>query len=149
MAGPVGMLTRQDANSATDLGLVHELLLKREDRAHRDQPAGRHQDRHGIRRPSDYAGDPGAHGEHVAAAGRRARVQHLQHDAAGTVREPGQDQVHGRNDRPGAVVTRTSGDTKVVAAIQGHTAEVTALAQEGMIAMRRGMMARIVRGGPN
>jgi hypothetical protein len=43
----------------------------------------------------------------------------------------------------GSVVTRTSADAKVVAALQGHAAEVTELAQEGMVAMRRGMMTRM------
>ena len=46
----------------------------------------------------------------------------------------------------GAVVTRTSTDAKVVAALQGHAAEVTELAQEGPVAMRRGMMARMAMG---
>lgn len=41
----------------------------------------------------------------------------------------------------GSVVTRTSTDAKVVTALQGHAAEVTELAQEGMVAMRHGMMA--------
>jgi hypothetical protein len=41
----------------------------------------------------------------------------------------------------GSAVTRTSTDAKVVTALQGHAAEVTELAQEGMVAMRRGMMA--------
>jgi hypothetical protein len=46
----------------------------------------------------------------------------------------------------GATVTRTSADAKVVAALQGHAAEVTELANEGMVAMRRGMMARMAMG---
>jgi hypothetical protein len=46
----------------------------------------------------------------------------------------------------GSIVTRTSADAKVVAALQGHAAEVTELAQDGMAAMRRGMMARMAMG---
>ena len=46
----------------------------------------------------------------------------------------------------GSVVTRTSTDAKVVAALQGHAAEVTELAQEGPVAMRRGMMSRMTMG---
>ena len=46
----------------------------------------------------------------------------------------------------GSVVTRTSTDAKVVTALQGHAAEVTELAQEGMMAMRRGMMTRMAMG---
>ena len=46
----------------------------------------------------------------------------------------------------GSVVTRTSTDAKVVAALQGHAAEVTELAQEGPVAMMRGMMSRMAMG---
>jgi hypothetical protein len=48
----------------------------------------------------------------------------------------------------GAVVTRTSTDPRVVAALQGHAAEVTELVDEGMVAMRRGMMKRMAMGQP-
>jgi hypothetical protein len=47
----------------------------------------------------------------------------------------------------GAVVTRTSSDPKVVAALHGHADEVTELVQNGMAAMRRGMMRRMAGGG--
>ena len=46
----------------------------------------------------------------------------------------------------GSVVTRTSTDAKVVAALQAHAGEVTGLVQEGMVAMRRGMMQRMAMG---
>jgi hypothetical protein len=46
----------------------------------------------------------------------------------------------------GAVVTRTSTDPKIVAALQGHATEVTELVDEGMLAMRRGMMRRMAMG---
>jgi len=52
----------------------------------------------------------------------------------------------------GSIVTRTSTDPKVVAALQGHAAEVTELVDEGMVAMRRGMMTRMAmqpRGAPS
>ena len=45
----------------------------------------------------------------------------------------------------GSIVTRTSTDAKVVVALQGHAGEVTELVQEGPVAMRRGMMARMAR----
>jgi acetolactate synthase small subunit len=44
----------------------------------------------------------------------------------------------------GAIVTQTSPDTKVVAALQAHAAEVDELARDGMAAMRRGMQARMM-----
>jgi hypothetical protein len=49
----------------------------------------------------------------------------------------------------GAVVRRTSTDPAVVAALQGHAAEVTELVQDGMAAMRRGMMTRTAMGMGN
>jgi hypothetical protein len=48
----------------------------------------------------------------------------------------------------GAVVTRTSTDAKVVAALHGHAAEVTELAHEGPAAMMRGMMSRMAMRAP-
>ena len=41
----------------------------------------------------------------------------------------------------GAIVTQTSSDSRVVAALQGHAEEVSELARDGMIAMRRSAMA--------
>ena len=43
----------------------------------------------------------------------------------------------------GSVVTQTSGDAKVVTALQEHATEVDELVREGMAAMMRGMMARM------
>jgi hypothetical protein len=48
----------------------------------------------------------------------------------------------------GAIVTRTSTDAKVVAALQGHAAEVNELVQGGMFAMMRGMMTRTAHRRP-
>ena len=50
----------------------------------------------------------------------------------------------------GSVVTQTSGDTKVVAALQAHATEVDELAREGMVAMMRNMRANMAMrpGGP-
>ena len=42
----------------------------------------------------------------------------------------------------GAMVTQTSEDAKVVAALQAHAGEVDELARDGMVAMMRGMHAR-------
>jgi hypothetical protein len=39
----------------------------------------------------------------------------------------------------GSIVTQTSGDAKVVAALQAHALEVSELARDGMAAMMRGM----------
>jgi len=48
----------------------------------------------------------------------------------------------------GATVTQTSGDPKVVAALQAHAVEVSELARDGMAAMRRGMMANMMGRAP-
>lgn len=40
----------------------------------------------------------------------------------------------------GVALVQTSGDAKVAAALQAHAAEVSELARDGMLAMRRGMM---------
>jgi acetolactate synthase small subunit len=44
----------------------------------------------------------------------------------------------------GAIVTQTSGDAKVVAALQAHALEVSELARDGMVAMMRGMRANMM-----
>jgi hypothetical protein len=46
----------------------------------------------------------------------------------------------------GSVVTQTSGDAKVVAALQEHATEVDELVREGMAAMMRNMRASMGRG---
>jgi hypothetical protein len=45
----------------------------------------------------------------------------------------------------GSIVTQTSGDSTVVAALQAHAVEVSELAQDGMAAMRRNAMASMRR----
>lgn len=44
----------------------------------------------------------------------------------------------------GAIVTQTSADAKVAAALQAHAAEVSELARDGMAAMMRGMRASMM-----
>ncbi len=44
----------------------------------------------------------------------------------------------------GAIVTQTSADAKVVAALQAHAGEVDELARDGMAAMMRGMRSRMM-----
>jgi hypothetical protein len=44
----------------------------------------------------------------------------------------------------GSIVTQTSADAKVVAALQAHAAEVDELARDGMAAMMRGMRSRMM-----
>jgi hypothetical protein len=49
-----------------------------------------------------------------------------------------------RMTEKGAVVTQTSADAKVVAALQAHASEVDELARDGMAAMMRGMRSRMM-----
>ena len=60
------------------------------------------------------------------------------------------DKIHSVVDftEKGAIVTRTSTDAKVVAALQGHATEVNELVQGGMFAMMRGMMTRTAHRRP-
>jgi len=44
----------------------------------------------------------------------------------------------------GSIVTQTSADAKVVAALQAHAGEVNELARDGMAAVMRGMRARMM-----
>ena len=44
----------------------------------------------------------------------------------------------------GSIVTQTSGDPKVVAALQAHAIEVSELARDGMAAMMRNMRANMM-----
>ena len=46
----------------------------------------------------------------------------------------------------GSIVTQTSADAKVVAALQAHAVEVSELARDGMAAMMRGMRASMMGG---
>jgi len=46
----------------------------------------------------------------------------------------------------GAIVTRTSTDAKVAAALQAHAGEVTELVQEGPTAFHRGLSSRMAMG---
>jgi preprotein translocase subunit SecF len=73
------------------------------------------------------------------ADGMSFNYDSLNHWAAGDYRFNS-----GKTTQKGAVVTQTSADAKVVAALQGHAGEVDELARDGMAAMMRGMRSRIM-----
>jgi len=147
MAGATAMLTKQDAGSAADMGVVHDLLMNhtRIKRTVINLP-------NGIRTVTE-SDDPKvaqAIKAHVASMSQRLKdgrefnifsttlpVLFENRDKISSVVEVTEN---------GSIVTRTSTDAKVVAALQGHAAEVTELTQEGPVAMRRGMMARMAMG---
>lgn len=147
MAGAVGMLTRQDPGSSADMGLVHELLMNHDKirRTVTNLPDG-------IRTVTE-SDDPRVAQSikaHVASMSQRLKDGREFNIFSTTlpVLFENRDKIKSvvEATEKGSVVTRTSTDAKVVAALQGHAAEVTELAQEGMVAMRRGMMARMAGG---
>ena len=147
MAGPTAMLTKQDAGSAADMGVVMDLVhnntrIKRTVTKLSD----------GIRTVTE-SDDPKvaqAIKAHVASMSSRLKdgrefnifstTLPVIFDNADKIKS-----VVEMTDK-GAVVTRTSADAKVVAALQAHAGEVTELVRDGMAGMRRGMMARMAMG---
>jgi hypothetical protein len=147
MAGAVGMLTRQDAGSSADMGLVHDLLMNhvKIKRTVTNLP-------NGIRTVTE-SDDPKvaqAIKAHVASMSQRLKDGREFNIFSTTlpVLFENRDKIKSIVEvtEKGSVVTRTSTDVKVVAALQGHAAEVTELAQEGPVAMMRGMMSRMAMG---
>ncbi|OGA07364.1 MAG: hypothetical protein A2W68_11235 [Betaproteobacteria bacterium RIFCSPLOWO2_02_64_14] len=147
MAGPTAMLTKQDAGSSADMGLVHDLLTNhtRIKRTVTNLP-------NGIKTVTE-SDDPQVAQTikaHVASMSQRLKDGREFNIFSTTlpVLFENRDKIKSVVEvtEKGSVVTRTSTDAKVVAALQGHAAEVTELAQEGMVAMRRGMMTRMAAG---
>ena len=147
MGGPTAMLTKQDAGSAADMGLVHDLLFNNTKirRTVTNLPDG-------IRTVTE-SDDPQVAQTikaHVASMSQRlqdGREFNIFSDTLPVLFE-NRDKIVSKVEttEKGSVVTRTSKDAKVVAALQGHAGEVTELVQEGMVAMRRGMMSRMAMG---
>jgi hypothetical protein len=144
MAGPTAMLTKQDAGSAADMGVVMDLL-------HNNTQIKRSVTRlpDGIRTVTE-SDDPKvaqAIKAHVASMSGRLKDGREFNIFSTTlpVIFDNADKIKSAVEMTdkGAVVTRTSSDSKVVAALQAHAGEVTELVQDGM---RRGMMARMAMG---
>lgn len=147
MTGMVSMLTKQDAGSSADMGLVHDLLTNHAKikRTVTNLPDG-------IRTVTE-SDDPQvaqAIKAHVASMSGRLKTNQEFNIFSTTlpVIFENADKIKSvvEMTEKGAIVTRTSTDVKVVAALQGHAGEVTELVQEGMVAMRRGMMSRMAMG---
>lgn len=147
MAGPTAMLTKQDAGSAADMGLVHDLLTNHTKikRTVTNLP-------NGIKTITE-SDDPQVAQvikAHVASMSERLKDGREFNIFSTTlpVLFDNRDKIKSTVEmtEKGSVVTRTSTDAKVVTALQAHAVEVTELAQEGMVAMQRGMMARMAAG---
>ena len=147
MAGATAMLTKQDAGSSADMGLVHDLVMNHNKikRTVTNLPDG-------IKTVTE-SDDPQVAQTikaHVTSMSQRLKDGREFNIFSATlpVLFENRDKIKSvvEATEKGSVVTRTSTDAKVVAALQGHAAEVTELAQEGMVAMRRGMMSRMAMG---
>ena len=147
MAGPVGMLTTQDKGSAADMGLVHELLASNREIK---RTVTRLPDGIKTETESDNPQVAQAIKAHVDSMSRRLEDGREFNIFSSTlpVLFENRDKIRSTvqlTDK-GAAVMRTSSDPKVVAALHGHADEVTELVQDGMAAMRRGMMRRMAGG---
>jgi len=148
MAGAVGVLTRQDAGSAADMGLVHDLTRNHTKikRTVTNLP-------NGIRTVTE-SDDPQvaqtikAHVASMSARLEDGREFNLFSKTLPVLFE-NRDKIQSKVEMTdkGTIVTRTSTQVHVVQALQAHAAEVTELALEGPIAMERGMMSRMTAGG--
>ena len=145
--GPAAMLTTQDANSAADMGvamnLVHDNTKIK--RSVTNLPDG-------IRTVTE-SDDPKIAQDikaHVASMSERLKdgkefnifstTLPVIFDNAKNIKSAVEFTAKG------AIVTRTSTDAKVVAALQGHAGEVTELVQEGPTAFHRGLSSRMAMG---
>ena len=147
MAGATAMLTKQDAGSSADMALVHDLLMNhtRIKRTVTNLPDG-------IKTVTE-SDDPNVAQTikaHVSSMSQRLKDGREFNIFSTTlpVLFENRDKIKSVVEvtEKGSIVTRTSTDAKVVAALQGHAAEVTELAQEGPVAMMRGMMSRMAMG---
>jgi hypothetical protein len=141
------MLTKQDAGSAADMGLVMDLVHNHTEirRTVTNFPDG-------IRTvtESDNPEVAQAIKAHVASMSSRLKdgrefnifstTLPVIFDSADQIKS-----VVEMTDK-GAIVTRTAADPKLVAALQAHAGEVTELVRDGMAGMHRGMMARMAMG---
>jgi len=145
--GPVGMLTKQDANSSTDMGIVMNLV---HDNTKIRRTVTRLPD--GIKTVTE-SDDPKIAQDikaHVASmSGRLAEGKEFNifsttlpviFDNAKNIKSVVEFTAKG------AVVTRTSADAKVAAALQAHATEVTELVNEGRVAFHRGLDSRMSMG---
>jgi hypothetical protein len=157
MGGPMaGRMRHGDASFADDMRLVHAMLFDHDKikRTVANLPDG-------IRTVTE-SDDPGvarAIKAHVASMEQRlsdGKTFNLFSPTLPVLFE-NKDKIKTvvETTERGSIVTQTSGDAKVVAALQAHAVEVSELARDGMAAMMRaarasmGQMARGPRFTPN
>lgn len=145
--GPVGMLTTQDANSAADMAITMNLVHGnvRIRRSVSNLPDG-------IRTVTESddpktAQDIKAHVASMSGRLKDGREFNIFSTTLPVIFENAKNikstvEFTGK----GAIVTRTSTDAKVVAALQAHAVEVTELVNEGPVAFHRGLDSRVAAG---
>jgi len=147
MAGPRAMLTKQDAGSAADMDLVHQMLMGH-DKIRRT--VTRLPD--GIRTVTESDDPQLARVIKVHVASMSARLNNGQEFNIFSTTLPvlfdHADKLKSNVEltAKGAIVTRVSSDPAVVAALQAHAAEVSELVRDGMAGFHRGMQARMAMG---
>jgi hypothetical protein len=145
--GPVGMLTIQDANSAADMGVAMNLV---HDNAKIRRSVTRLPD--GIRTVTEsddpkIAQDIKAHVASMSGRLKDGREFNIFSTTLPVIFDNAKNIKSAVEfTAKGAIVTRTSTDAKVVAALQGHADEVTELVKEGPVAFHRGIDARMSMG---
>ena len=145
--GPVGMLTTQDANSAADMGVTMNLV---HDNAKIRRTVTRLPD--GIRTVTEsddpkIAQDIKAHVASMSGRLKDGREFNIFSTTLPVIFDNAKNIKSAVEfTAKGAIVTRTSTDAKVVAALQGHADEVTELVKEGPVAFHRGIDARMTMG---
>lgn len=145
MHGPMGAGMQHDEAFQADMGLVHEMLDNHEaiKRTVSNLP-------NGIRTVTE-SDDPKvaqAIKAHVASMEQRLKDGRIFNLFSSTLpvlfdnREKIRTAVE--MTQKGAIVTQTSANAQVVAALQSHAGEVDELARDGMAAMMRGMRANMM-----
>jgi len=151
MGGPMmGRMQQGDASFADDMRLVHAMLFDHDKikRTVTDLPDG-------IRTATE-SDDPGvarAIQAHVASMENRLKDGRIFNLFSPTIPVlfDSRDKIKTAVEMTerGAIVTQTSGDAKVVAALQAHAVEVSELARDGMAAMMRAARASMGTFGMN
>jgi len=146
MGGPMaGHMQLGDASFADDMRLVHAMLFDHDKirRTVANLPDG-------IRTVTE-SDDPGVARSikaHVARMEKRLNEQRIFNLFSPTlpVLFENKDKIKTlvETTEAGSIVTQTSGDAKVVAALQAHAIEVSELARDGMAAMMRNMRASMM-----
>jgi hypothetical protein len=147
MGGPMAM-GGADSAFAADMAIVHELLTN-----HRAITRTVVHLPNGIRTLTESSNPAiaGLIASHVASMERRLEDGEVFNVFSHTIPTlfEGYSRIQSEFEYTptGVAVVQTSDDPEMVEALQAHAAEVTELADEGMIAMMRGMMESRMQGG--